>query len=353
MNRIKSITDVLESKGIDGILVSDNKNIKYLSGFSGSSGCLLITGRGKIFCTDFRYEEQAKDEVKGFDIIIRKEEGFRTIIEKAKSIGIRTLGFETTMSYAFYKQLLRKGLKIKSVNNLVEDMRKIKDHLELKLINKAIDRAQEAFIEVKPYIRIGSSEKQLAVMLEDSLKKKGCSALPFDIIVAAGRNSSMPHARPTENKIKAGDFVVIDWGGEAGGYFSDMTRTFLIDGRAISQKKEIYETVLKANREAIDSVAEGKRAKIIDKTARDVIRKAGYGDFFGHGTGHGVGLDIHELPRISRIGTESIKKGMVFTIEPGIYVPGLGGVRIEDMVLSEKRGCRVLTSLPRELGIIH
>ncbi len=353
MNRIKSITDALESKGIDGILVSDRKNVKYLSGFCGSSGCLLITRRERIFCTDFRYEEQAKDEIKGFDIIVQKEEGFRTIIEKAKSIGVRTLGFETTLSYAFYKQLLRKGLRIKSVSNLVEDMRNIKDHLELKLISKAIDRAQKAFVDIKPYIKKGSSEKQLAAMLEDSLKKKGCSMLPFDIIVAAGRNSAMPHARPTENKIKAGDFVVVDWGGEAGGYFSDMTRTFLINGRNISRKREIYETVLKANREAIGSVTGGKRAKLVDKAARDVIKQAGYGDFFGHGTGHGVGLDIHELPRISRIGTETIRTGMVFTIEPGIYLPGLGGVRIEDMVVAEKSGCSVLTSLPREFAVMH
>lgn len=353
MNRIQALTDALGSKGIDGILISDMRNIRYLSGFSGSSGWLMITEREKIFCTDFRYKEQAKREIKGFDILIEKEEGHRTIVEKAKSIGIKTLGFESTLSYAFYKKLLRKGIRIKAVNYLVEDMRKIKDRFELGLINKAIDRAQKAFREVKPYIKKGFSEKQIAFRLEENLKKRGCAVLPFGIIVASGQNSSLPHAMPTDKRIKAGDLVIVDWGGEAGGYFSDMTRTFLINGRYISKKKEIYETVLQANREAVGAVMEDKHARMVDSAARDVIKKAGYSDFFDHGIGHGLGLDIHELPRISRRGGESIKSGMVFTIEPGIYLPGLGGVRIEDMVLAEKGGCSVLTAIPRGLEVIN
>ncbi len=353
MKRIQVIADALELKGIDGILVCEIKNVRYLSGFSGSSGCLIITKNERIFCTDFRYEEQAKRELKGFDILIDKVERHRTIIEKAKSIGIKILGFESTISYGFYRKLLRKGLRIKAVSRFVEDIRKIKDQFELNSINIAIDRAQRAFNTVKPYIRKGFSEKKIAVMLEDNLKKRGCSELPFDIIVLSGQNTSLPHGKPSDNKIKAGDFVIVDWGGEADGYFSDMTRTLLIDGKDISKKKKIYEIVLEANRKAIDSVKEGKNTRMVDKTARDVIKKAGYGDFFGHGTGHGIGLDVHELPRISRFGSESVKSGMVFTIEPGIYVPELYGVRIEDMVVAEKNGCRVLTTLPRELEIIN
>lgn len=353
MNRIKFIAEALESKGIDGILISDMRNVKYLSGFNGSSGSLIITKRDRIFFTDFRYEEQAHKEIKGFDIFIKNDERQSAIVETAKSIGIKMLGFESTLSYALYKKLLRKGLKIKAVSNFVEDIRKIKDDLELRLIKKAVDRAQKAFYEVKPCIKKGLSEKKIALMLEEKLKKNGCSSLPFDIIVASGQNSSMPHARPTDNKIKGGDFVVVDWGGEAEGYFSDMTRTFLANGKDISRKKEMYNTVLLANREAINFVSEGKQASMVDKTARDIIKKAGYGDFFSHGTGHGVGLDVHELPRISRVGRESIKQGMVFSIEPGIYVPGIGGVRIEDMVIAERDGCKVLTSIPKRLEIIN
>lgn len=353
MNRSQAIADALDSRGVDGLLISDIRNVRYITGFSGSSGIVLLTRKNRIFCTDFRYKEQANREIKGFEVIIANEEQCKVIIEKAKAVGIRVLGFESTLAYEAYRKLLRKGVTIKAVSNVVEDVRKIKDSAETKLIRVAVQRAQKAFLETKPCIRKGVSERKIASVLECNLKKKGCSSLPFDIIVASGRNSSLPHARPSDKKVATGDFVVVDWGGEAGGYFSDMTRTLLIRGSGISKKREMYETVLKANRAVIDSVAEGVPARVLDKVARDIIIKAGYGDFFGHGTGHGVGLDVHELPRISRFGRESIKSGMVFTIEPGIYVPGLGGVRIEDMVCAEHDGCSVLTSLPAVLELIH
>jgi Xaa-Pro aminopeptidase len=352
MNPAKLIAGSLEPRGIDGLLISHITNVRYVSGFSGSSGCVLITKKDRIFCTDPRYEEQAKRELKGFDILVEEEQRPKEIIERAKSLGIRTLGFESTASYQFYRALLRKGIKMKAVSNFVEDLRKIKDADELAMIRRAVARAENAFLRVKEFLRPGVSERQIALRLEENLKKEGCYSIPFDIIVASGQNSALPHARPTEKKISPGDLVVIDWGGEAGGYYSDMTRSFLIKGRDISRKKEIYETVLLANLEAIRSVAAGQGSRMIDRAARDSIKKAGYADFFGHGTGHGVGLEVHELPRISRLGRESVKPGMVFTIEPGVYIPGLGGVRIEDMVLVEKSNCRVMTSLPKGLEIL-
>jgi Xaa-Pro aminopeptidase len=352
MNPAKLIAGSLEPRGIDGLLISHITNVRYVSGFSGSSGCVLITKKDRIFCTDPRYEEQAKRELKGFDILVEEEQRPKEIIERAKSLGIRTLGFESTASYQFYRALLRKGIKMKAVSNFVEDLRKIKDADELVMIRRAVARAENAFLRVKEFLRPGVSERQIALRLEENLKKEGCYSIPFDIIVASGQNSALPHARPTEKKISPGDLVVIDWGGEAGGYYSDMTRSFLIKGRDISRKKEIYETVLLANLEAIRSVAAGQGSRMIDRAARDSIKKAGYADFFGHGTGHGVGLEVHELPRISRLGRESVKPGMVFTIEPGVYIPGLGGVRIEDMVLVEKSNCRVMTSLPKGLEIL-
>lgn len=353
MNRIKLITDAFSSKGIDGVLISEMKNVRYLSGFTGSSACLLISAHRKIFITDFRYKEQAEKETRGYEILIDTGERPKLIVETAKSLGVKMLGFESTVTYAFYKELLGKGVKIKALTNFVEDLRKVKDRRELTLISEAISRAEKSFLEVRPFVRRGSSERSVALMLEERLKKNGCGIFPFDIIVAAGANSSMPHARPTDNKIKAGDLVVIDWGGEAGGYFSDMTRTLLIKGGDMAKKQEIYEIVLRANKKAIDSVAEGAHATDVDGAAREIIREGGYDDFFGHGTGHGVGLDVHELPRISRLGRECVRAGMVFTIEPGIYIPGLGGVRIEDMVVAGKRGCRVLTGLPKDLEVIH
>ncbi|PKL52072.1 MAG: Xaa-Pro dipeptidase [Nitrospira bacterium HGW-Nitrospira-1] len=353
MKRTKAIADSLESKGIDGILLSHITNVRYVTGFTGSSGCVVITKKDNIFCTDFRYEEQAKQEIKGFEIFIEKAERPKEIIERAKALGIKTLGFESTASYHFYRSLLRKGIKIKAVGNFVEDLRKIKDADELAMIRKAIARAENAFLKTKEAVRPGFTERQVALRLEENLKKEGCYSIPFDIIVASGQNSALPHAKPTEKKIKPGDLVVVDWGGEAGGYFSDMTRSFLIQGRDISRKKEIYDAVLQANIEAIHSVAAGQSSRMVDRAARDSIKKTGYSNFFGHGTGHGVGLDVHELPRISRLGRESVKPGMVFTIEPGVYVPGIGGVRIEDMVLVEHGGRRVLTTLPKGLEIIY
>ena len=353
MKRANTIADFLESKGIDGFLISNITNIRYITGFTGSSGCLLITKKDKTFCTDCRYEEQAKQEIKDFDIFIEKEDRLKEVVERAKSLGVRTLGFEATASYQFYRALLRKGLKIKALTNFIEDLRKIKDAEELALIRKAITRAEKAFLKTKGYIRPGFTERQIALLLEENLKKEGCYSIPFDIIVASGKNSALPHAKPTDKKLKSGDLVLVDWGGEAGGYFSDMTRSFLIQGRDISRKKVIYDTVLQANIQAIHSIAAGLSSRMVDKAARDSIKKAGYSNFFGHGTGHGVGLDVHELPRISRLGRESVKPGMVFTIEPGVYVPGIGGVRIEDMVFVEKSGCRVLTTLPKGLEILY
>ncbi|MEJ2695100.1 MAG: Xaa-Pro peptidase family protein [Candidatus Sulfobium sp.] len=353
MKRLQAITDALDSLGVDAMLITELKNVRYLSGFTGSSACLMITKEKRVFFTDFRYQEQAGKETRGLEIVIEKEERPKLIVREARTLGVGVLGFESTVSYSFYRALLRKGFRTKAVTNVVEDIRRTKDRMELKLIGEAIRRAEKAFIDIRPSIRKGISERMIASMLEERLRKNGCRTLPFDIIVASGPNSSMPHARPTENRLRAGDLVVIDWGGEAGGYFSDMTRTLLVKGSDVSKKKEIYDTVLLANREAIRYVREGVHARHIDKTARDVIKKAGYEDFFGHGTGHGVGLDVHELPRISRLARETVKSGMVFTVEPGIYLPGIGGVRIEDMVVAGRKGCRVLTSLPKRLEIIH
>ena len=353
MKHLLAITDSLASQGINGILVCDMKNIRYLTGFTGSSACLLITGKERVFFTDPRYEEQSKREVRGFDIVIEREERPGEIMEKARSMGIKTLGFESTISYAFYKSLLRKGSRVKGITNLIEHLRRVKDKLELNMINQAVERAQKAFLEVKPHIRPGVTERHLALQLETELKKQGCAVIPFDIIVASGKNSAMPHAKPTDMPINQGDFVMFDWAGEAGGYFSDMTRTFLMKGgKDLSRKMAVYHTVLEANQKAISSVMEGVTGRMVDKTARDIIKKAGYGDYFGHGTGHGVGLNVHELPRISRFGRETIRSGMVFTIEPGIYLPGFGGVRIEDMVLAEKSSHKTLTSLPKTLELL-
>ncbi|MDA8084393.1 MAG: Xaa-Pro peptidase family protein [Nitrospiraceae bacterium] len=357
MTRLKAITEALRIKGVDGALISNITNVRYLSGFTGSSAYLLIGRKTRLFITDFRYQDQAAHEVSGFRIEIVNDNPQGFILEKARAEGLQVLGFESTVSYGFYRGLLRKGVRTKALTGIVEEIRRIKDRTELGLIGQAVRRAEKSFLEIHPQIRPGVTELQIALMLEERLKKNGCRRVPFDIIVAAGKNSAMPHAHPTGYRIRPGDLVVVDWGGEAGGYFSDMTRTLLMPGDRggtnLSRKREIYATVLSANQEATAAVASGVHAGTVDRTARDVIQKAGYGEFFGHGTGHGVGLEVHELPRISRVGRETLRPGMVFTIEPGIYIPDIGGVRIEDMVVAKDEGRTVMTSLSREPSIQH
>jgi Xaa-Pro aminopeptidase len=244
-------------------------------------------------------------------------------------------------------------LSLNAFEGLIERLREIKDAIEINLIKEAVRRAETAFLKVKPYIRQGIRERAIALRFEEILKKNGCRHIPFDVIVASGPNSAMPHAKPTERKLNKSDLIIIDWGGEADGYFSDMTRTLLVKGDNVSKKREIYQIVLKANKRAILKILPGVKSKDIDFSAREVIKRTGYSEFFGHGTGHGVGLQIHELPRIAWNKREVIKKDMVFTIEPGIYIPGLGGVRIEDMVVVKPGGHEVLTTLPKEIEIIN
>ncbi len=351
LSRLTYLKESLKRKGIDSFLVSEIHNIRYLTGFTGSSALLLITQSENIFVTDFRYQEQAEKELFDWDIHIAKKGMIEAIKDISHKLGIKRLGFELSISYEFYKRLSEK-ITLKGYKGLIEKLRKIKDKDEIDLIKEAIRRAENAFMDIKPYIREGTKEVTISCRLEERLKKKGCRRIPFDVIVASGQNSAMPHARPTEKRLKKGDFVIIDWCGEANGYFSDMTRTLLIGGKDLGGKKEIYNIVLKANKETIDQIHPGIKSYKLDRYARDIINKAGYGKYFGHGTGHGVGLQVHELPHITRYKSEIVETNMVFTIEPGIYIPGIGGVRIEDMVLVVSDGHEVLTTLPKKLEII-
>jgi Xaa-Pro aminopeptidase len=353
VSRLTKMRKSFTNRGIDGFLVTNINNIRYLTGFSGSSAFLLITRKENIFVTDPRYKEQAEREIEGWDILIEKQRMIKAIKDLSRRIGIKKLGFESSVSYDFFRKLSR-DLNLKAFKGLVEKLREIKDSHEIHSIREAIRHAETAFLEVRPYIKQGAREKSIALRLEERLKKKGCRHLPFEIIIASGPNSAMPHAKPTERKFMNGDLIIVDWGGEANGYFSDMTRTLLIDkGNDINKKKEIYQIVLKANKRAISLASPGIKSQKVDNSARDFIKKAGYGEFFGHGTGHGVGLQVHELPQITKYTREILKENMVFTIEPGIYLPGVGGVRIEDMIMITSDGSEALTTLSKQLDIIR
>jgi Xaa-Pro aminopeptidase len=353
MQRKTLLRKKLSKLAVDGILITDLNNVRYISGFTGSSAYILLTKKHAVFVSDFRYREQIRTEVKNYTVIIEHTERTKEIKEICKKYGIKTLGFEDhNVTYGFYRKLLKTKIKLKPLINTVGSLRIIKSPEEISFIKASVKRAESAFRKLQPLIKAGTTEQKLAMKMEELLRAEGCKMLPFAVIVASGSMSALPHAQPTTRRLQKGDLVVIDWGAEYKGYFSDMTRTLLLKSRNISRQRELYYNVLEAQKKAVKSVRAGIKSAEIDAAARDYIDQKGYGDFFGHGTGHGVGLEVHEKPVVSWRNKETIKENMVFTVEPGIYIPGFGGVRIEDMVLAGKKEAEVLTSLPKKLKII-
>lgn len=353
MRRSTLLRKILPELGVDGILITDLNNIRYLTGFTGSSAFAAITKNHSIFVTDFRYKEQSKQEVKSFTLKMHSGEKTELIKKLAERYKIKRLGFESRgLNYHTYKKLCGRNLRLAALDDTVENFRLVKSHEELLCIKRAVRRAEGAFNRLQPFIKSGVTEQALANRLEGFLKEEGCKKIPFGVIVASGPKSALPHASPTGRKIKKGDLVIFDWGGECEGYYSDITRTVAIGRRHIERQRMTYSIVLEAQERAIKAVKSGERAAVVDAAARDFIKEKGCGRYFGHGTGHGVGLAVHERPVISWQSKEILESDMVFTIEPGIYLPGFGGVRIEDMVSVGINGAKTLTTLPGELKII-
>lgn len=347
-------------RGVDALLVTNPVNIRYLTGFTGSSGYVLVTKTGEdaFFITDSRYGENAISDEAGYVTLIIKKTPAGTIKALLSKLGVKTLGFEPACAYAFYERLAKAARRLRPVRGLVEKLRAVKDAQELESIKTAVRRAEEAFLDIRPWIRAGVKENALAARLEERIRKRGSSGLPFAPIVASGENSAIPHARPSDRRMAPGDLVVIDWGAECDGYCSDMTRTFLIGGQGgkrLAEKRRLYRAVYEAQTKAVEFIKkqDSPLPKNIDNSARYVIKQAGYGAYFGHGLGHGVGLEVHELPGIApRFARAApVSDGMVFTIEPGVYLPGVGGARIEDMVFFRKGRPEVLTRLPKKLSV--
>ncbi|MCE5312916.1 MAG: Xaa-Pro peptidase family protein [Nitrospiraceae bacterium] len=352
--RIKALRRLIRTRA-EAALITNLKNIFYLSGFTGSSASIIITQDRALFFTDFRYKEQSAAETGGlWEINIVNKRGSEAFSGFIKKLGIKSLAFESTVTYEYWESLRKTGIKTIPLRGALENMRRVKSADEIERITRALRRAESAFLKIKPRIKPGIKELQIAGMLEQELKAAGCRRLPFDIIAASGKNSSMPHARPTEKKVAAGDLVILDWGGEADGYFSDISRTLLMAGGSnLAEKKKIYNIVKEALGRAVASARSGISSRTVDSAARDFIKQSGYGEHFGHGTGHGVGIDVHEAPRITYSGSSRLGNGMVFTIEPGIYLPGTGGVRIEDMVHIKDGKAEVMTKLSRGIEIVR
>ena len=354
INRLQKLRPAIAERDLDALLVSLPENCRYLSGFTGSSAWLFISDKHAILATDFRYIEQAKDETQSFEVAQIKGELFKWLPDLVSDLGWQKLGFEADyVSFAAYHKL-SEAIKTRQLNlelvptiGLVEQLRSVKEPEELELISKAIELTDAAFEQAKSLVRLSMTEKELAWEIEKFLRGKGSEGVPFEIIVASGPNSALPHARPTERAIQLGEPVLIDMGAKAGGYCSDFSRTLCL-GRADTVLREIYDIVLRAQLTAIEGIKTGMSAMEADGIARSIIEQAGYGDKFGHGLGHGVGLAVHEFPTLSPESTGVLVDNMVFTIEPGIYLPGWGGVRIEDVVTLKEGRTEVLSKAGKE-----
>lgn len=352
MNNFKKIQDILQKLNLDAILISNGNNMRYISGFAGATGYLYISTVRHTVVTDFRYTIQAEQEADGYEIITIGIGGYEEALnDLIRSDSVKRLGFEAEdMLYANYQRLQEKLVvnELFPVGDEITKLRRIKTAKELEYMKRAEEIGDQVFTELLDFIKPGMTELEIAAKIEFLLKMKGADGVSFPSIVASGVNSSMPHAVPSRKRIESGDFLTMDFGCVYEGYCSDMTRTIVI-GKAEEKQKNIYYTVLEAQLKALEFLKAGYRGKEVDWIARDIIYKAGYEGCFGHGLGHSVGLDIHENPRLNMSEESTILAGMTETVEPGIYIKGYGGVRIEDLVVVTEDGCENFTHSTKEL----
>lgn len=349
---MKTLQKILPKENLDFLLVTFLPHVRYLSGYSGSNGMILLSPKSSLFLTDFRYKSQAKEQVKNMKVQVVQRDLFSSLSDEALLRGKRIkLGFEANhLSCQVYRRLksLLPNCLLVSTEGIVETLTVRKDKGEIGKIRKAVRITDRAFSEILDYIKPGVKELDIAAELEYRMKKHGSSAPYFETIVASGKRAALPHGVASNKRIKKGEFVTMDFGAVFDGYTADMTRTVVV-GKASKKQSQVYNRVLKAQRRAISRARSRMRACDLDKTAREVIKKAGYGKYFGHGLGHGIGLLVHDNPAVNPTNQLRLEPGMVITIEPGVYIPNWGGVRIEDDILITQRGCKVLTKSEKTL----
>lgn len=350
--RLAAVRRAMARQGIDYLLLYHLPNIRYLFNFTGSAALALLGMDSAHLVVDGRYIAQAQVETVGCEPVLSasgNESAAADLIEKLKP---QRLGFESRYLpyhlYSFLREKLPAGVEFAPTTGMVEGVRAIKDEEEIALMQRALELTWRAFDGIIPLIKVGVSEKDLAVELEYKLLRGGADKLSFDIIVASGERSALPHGRASRKKIGPNEFVTFDFGIYLEGYASDMTRTVYI-GKPDQEAIQVYQTVRRALERAAEEARPEMECRQLDSVARDYIEQRGYGKFFVHSTGHGIGLEVHEQPIIGQRQEARLAAGMVFTIEPGIYLPGWGGVRIEDVVALEADGCRLLTRYTREL----
>lgn len=348
-DKLARIREKFDRWRVDGLLITSAANRRWITGFTGSAGKVLVMRDKAMLATDSRYWEQAKRQAPQFEIFRQKGEPGETG-EFLKAGGGVRLGFEAKhVTVAELKDLRKeKDFRWKALDETVEPLRAVKSAEELNAIREAARITDETVSQVPRLARVGASERELAWELEKFMRDSGADQPGFPIIVASGPNSALPHHQPGERLLEAGDMIVVDLGAEVRGYRSDLTRTFHMGESAGSEFWDIFNTVLRAEVTAIEGIRAGISGKEVDALARDIIKDAGHGDHFGHGTGHSLGLEIHESPRFSvQADKVIIPAGAVMTVEPGIYVPGFGGVRIEDLVLVTDEGAELLSFAPK------
>jgi Xaa-Pro aminopeptidase len=356
VTRADRVADALDERGADLLLVTDLVDVRYLTGFTGSNAAALVGPDQRTFFTDFRYLTVASELVPDeFERVIVSHDLLAGVMAKLPADGALRLGFDdanlSVKAHAHAAELVREGVELVPAGGIVEELRAVKDADEIAKIRAAADLADRALTEVLGRGLAGRTERDVALDLEFTQRRLGAEGVSFPPIVASGLHGALPHAVPRDVEIAAGTLVVVDWGAMLDGYASDCTRTFAT-GELDPRDREIYDIVLEAQERSLAAVRPGPTGQEIDAIARDIITAAGHGEHFGHGLGHGVGMEVHEGPRLAKSGTEPLRAGNVVTVEPGIYVPAAVGVRIEDLVVVTEDGADVLSGLSKELTVV-
>jgi Xaa-Pro aminopeptidase len=352
MPRLTELRQKLVEQEIDAVVITQPENRRYLSGFTGSAGAVIVSAEDVYLATDFRYYEQVHRQSPDFTLV-RIEGKFPPILAGLiAKIGARRVGFEgthvTVDQHQEWAQALE-GIELVPVKGMVETLRAIKDEDELALIRRAVELSDAAFAHVARWLEPGMTESAVAWELEAFMRTHGADGIAFDLLVGSGPNGAMPHAHPGDRQIREGEPIVMDLGARVDGYCSDLTRTLCL-GEPDDTLRRIHAIVLEAQEAAESAMRAGLKGRTVDAIARDLIGAAGHEQHFGHGLGHGVGLAIHEQPSAGRISEDVLQPGMTITVEPGVYIEGWGGVRIEDLVVVQEQGIEVLTAAPKELA---
>jgi Xaa-Pro aminopeptidase len=351
VSRADRLADALE---VDALLVTNLVNVRYLTGFTGSNGMAVVGRDLRRFITDFRYTEQAASEVEGFDVELAPQD-FNAAVSDGWPEGSLRLGFEddqvSVRRYTRLRELLPDRVELVPAGGAVEALRAVKDAGEIARIRAAAELADAVYVMLRSEGLVGRTEREVALALENEMRRLGAEAPSFDSIVASAERGALPHARPADVPIPRGTLVTLDIGARLDGYCSDCTRTWAT-GDLPDDLAEAYALVLRAQETSLAAVRPGPQGREIDAVARDIIEEAGHGEHFGHGLGHGVGMEVHEAPRLARTGDEPLVAGNIVTVEPGVYLPGRGGVRIEDLVVVTEDGHDVLSGTTKELVVV-